>query len=119
VLACDLVTPHPDAISAVVAHAASHDVDVAVPVIGGRRHLHHAVWRAGAAPSLRAAFDAGERAPRRAVARLRVGEVTGIDPAALRDADDPGTLATVRAVLEARRSSRGHESSRTLGREGH
>jgi molybdopterin-guanine dinucleotide biosynthesis protein A len=106
VLACDLVTPDPRAIRAVVA-AAAGDVDVAAPVVGGRRHLHHAAWRATAAAALRAAFDAGERAPRRAIEGLRVGEVVGVDPAALRDADDPETLDAVRRTIEGCAASEG------------
>ena len=96
VLACDLVDPDPAAIRAVLAHARRADVDVSVPVIDGRRHLHHAVWHTRARHSLRAAFDAGERAPRRAIASLQVGEVSGIDPRHVRDVDDPAALDAVR-----------------------
>jgi molybdopterin-guanine dinucleotide biosynthesis protein A len=105
VLACDLVMPDPDAIRAVVERAVDPGVDVVVPVVGGRRHLHHAIWRASAVAALRSAFDAGERAPRRALAGLRVGEVTGIDPAALQDADDPEALAAAHDSLESARGA--------------
>jgi molybdopterin-guanine dinucleotide biosynthesis protein A len=102
VLACDLVQPDAAAIRAVVAFAARGDVDVAAPVVDGRRHLHHAVWRVGARPLLQQAFDAGERAPRRAIAAVRVGEVHGLASSALRDVDDPAQLAAARADLEGR-----------------
>jgi molybdopterin-guanine dinucleotide biosynthesis protein A len=102
VLACDLVDPDPAAVRAVVRHAAEHDVDVAAPAVDGRRHLHHAVWRSAVLPRITAAFAAGERAPRRAVAALRVGEVPGIDPARVADADDPAALAAARAAIARR-----------------
>lgn len=89
VLACDLVAPHPQTIAAVVARAAAGDVDVAVPVFGERRHFHHAVWRRDAADAVAVQFAAGERAPRRVAAHLRVGQVAGLDARHLADADDP------------------------------
>jgi molybdopterin-guanine dinucleotide biosynthesis protein A len=89
VLACDLVAPDAQTIAAVVARAGVGDVDVAVPVFGERRHFHHAVWRRDAADAIAAQFAAGERAPRRVAAHLRVGEVKGLDARHLADADDP------------------------------
>jgi molybdopterin-guanine dinucleotide biosynthesis protein A len=102
ILACDLVQPDAATIRAVVAHAVAEDVDVAAPLVDGWRHLHHAVWHVRARVALEEAYDRGERAPRRAIAGLRVGDVLGIDPASVRDADDPDELAAARASLEAR-----------------
>ena len=68
------------------------DHDVAVPVSGGRRHFHHAVWQRSAQATLLAAFDAGERAMKRAVRDLAVVEVPNIAAAALADADTPDEL---------------------------
>jgi molybdopterin-guanine dinucleotide biosynthesis protein A len=96
VLACDLVDPDASAIRAVVAHGQREEADVAMPVVDGRRHLHHAVWHTRARHPLRAAFDAGERAPKRAIATLRVAEVPGIAARSVRDVDDPAALAAVR-----------------------
>ena len=96
VLACDLVHPDPRVIAAVVTAAASPGVDVAVPVFSGRPHFHHAVWSQSALPLIRGAFDAGERAPRRVSALLRVAEVQVADANALADVDDPESFAAVR-----------------------
>jgi len=97
VLACDLLQPSPAAIRAVADALRSRTVDaapdVAVPVLDSHPQFHHAAWRTAAEPALRAAFDAGERALRRAVADLRVALVDGVDPAALADADDPDSFA--------------------------
>jgi molybdopterin-guanine dinucleotide biosynthesis protein A len=102
VLACDLVDADPATIRAVVDHARTHDVDVAAPYVDGWCHLHHGVWNVRALTPLREAFAAGERAPRRAVGSLRVGEVRGIAEWRVRDADDPAELAAARAALAAR-----------------
>jgi molybdopterin-guanine dinucleotide biosynthesis protein A len=102
VLACDLVEPDPSAIRSIVEQAQARDADVAVPVVDGRRHLHHAVWNTRAAPALRAAFDAGERAPRRAITSLRVSDVTGVGALRVRDVDDPAALAAFVEELRGR-----------------
>ena len=85
VLATDLVAVDPAAIRAVLDALCDHDV--AVPVAGGRRHFHHAVWNRSAQTRLEAAFGAGERALKRAARSLDVVEVDGIAAAALADAD--------------------------------
>jgi molybdopterin-guanine dinucleotide biosynthesis protein A len=90
VLSCDLVSPEPTAIRRLV--AALGDADVAVPELGGQAQWMHAAWRAGTRPHLEAAFDAGERAPRSAVADLRIAWVGGMNPDTLRDADSPTDL---------------------------
>jgi len=94
VLACDLPRASSANVSAVVA-AASEQAgrpSVAVPVADGRREWLHAAWTAEAVPVLEAAWEDGERAPRRAVDGLHVGEVAAPDPAALVDADRPEDL---------------------------
>ena len=96
VLGCDLLRPSPDAIRAVVDRLIAEPADVAVPVTDGWRHFDHAAWRTAAAPELEAIFDAGERAPRRAAASLRVADVEHLAADALADADDPATLAAAR-----------------------
>lgn len=90
VLGTDLVAPDPSAIRATVDALGGHDV--AVPLSGGRRHFHHAVWRRSAQHALEAAFATGERALKRAVRDLDVVEVVGIAPEALADADTPDEL---------------------------
>lgn len=90
ILATDLVDPDPRTIRVVLDALGDHDV--AVPVLDGRRHFHHAVWHRRAAEVLEAAFRAGERAIKRAVRDLRVAEVTELDEMHLRDADTPDDL---------------------------
>ena len=90
VLATDLVAADPTAIRTVLDALTGHDV--AVPVSGGRRHFHHAVWHRSAQSPLETAFAAGERAIKRAVRELAVVEVEGIAAAALADADSPDEL---------------------------
>jgi molybdenum cofactor guanylyltransferase len=90
VLATDLVAAAASAIRAVRDALGAHDV--AVPVVEGRRHFHHAVWHRRAIDPLEAVFAAGERAIKRAVRDLRVVEVHGIDERLLLDADSPHEL---------------------------
>ncbi len=105
VVACDLVAPHPAALLRTVdALAQGSGAHVAVPVVDGRPQWAHAAWSVDAGPLLDAALAAGEHAIWRGAARLRVIEVDGIDPAALRDADDPGDLPP--AAASDRRSAR-------------
>ena len=70
---------------------------VAVPVLprsgGGRqREWLHAAWTAESRPVLATAWEAGERAPRRAATGLHVVEVEVPEPDALADADRPDDL---------------------------
>jgi molybdopterin-guanine dinucleotide biosynthesis protein A len=67
--------------------ALSDDVDVAV----SQQHLF-AAWQPSALTALEAAFAAGERAPKRALARLRVRAVELGDGAWSRDVDSPQDL---------------------------
>lgn len=90
VLACDLVTPSPDAIGRLAAALPGHDA--VVPVVGGRRQWTHAVWACGVLATLEVAFAAGERAPRRAVAGLDIVAFDDPDPSAYVDADSPADL---------------------------
>lgn len=99
VLACDLPSASAPNVEAVVAAAAGHVgvPAVAVPVVAGpgggrQREWLHAAWTAEARPILATAWAAGERAPRRAGAGLRVVEVEVPEPAALADADRPDDL---------------------------
>ncbi|HWH34341.1 MAG TPA: molybdenum cofactor guanylyltransferase [Acidimicrobiales bacterium] len=93
VLACDLVSPDPAAVAAVVvALETDPALAWAVPVLDGRRQLVHGAWRRSARPVLGAAFERGERSLHRAVAGLAGTEVAGIGAAALADADTPAQL---------------------------
>lgn len=91
VLACDLPAADADTVRAVA--LALGDADVAAPWHDGRHELLHAAYHRRAEPVLRAAFDAGERAPHRAIADLVVVGVEGLPAVALADADTPDDLA--------------------------
>ncbi|HUF32532.1 MAG TPA: molybdenum cofactor guanylyltransferase [Acidimicrobiales bacterium] len=95
VLACDLPAADPDAVTAVVETLLDHPRALAaVPVTaGGRREVLHAAWRLDALGPLEVAFAAGERAPRRALLRLPVAEVEGLDPRSLTGVNTPDELA--------------------------
>lgn len=93
VVGCDLVTPDPGAMVAVVeALAAAPHAHVAVALVAGTRQWHHAAWRTSARPGLVAARADGVGSLRRAVAALVVLEVEGIPPEAVADADTPADL---------------------------
>jgi len=90
VLACDLPAADADAVRAVV--EGLRDADVAAPWHDGRHELLHAAYHRRSEAALRTAFEAGERAPHRAVAGLVVAGIEGFPAAALADADTPGEL---------------------------
>lgn len=93
VASCDLVRPSPDAVRATLHALTNHpDADVAVPTRDGRRQWTHAAWRAAALPSLVQCFEQGERSLWRAAEGCALHEVTGVDPDALADADEPDDL---------------------------
>lgn len=97
VLSCDLTAPSPQAVAAVLDHAAaSEGVDVAAPVVGGRRQWLHAAWRPACLPVLEAAFARGARGPSQAAPELTVeavpGPAGGWSPGDFHDADRPGDL---------------------------
>lgn len=102
-LGCDLPDADPRAIAAVCApfRAPGGDqLEVVVPRGADRHHMHHAAWRVTTLAILREAFDAGERAPRRVLARLRVHQLpvdATFDPRWLADLDEPDELAARRA----------------------
>jgi molybdopterin-guanine dinucleotide biosynthesis protein A len=100
VLACDLADADPRAVRAVLEpFAADPSIDVVVPRVPARRHMHHAAWHRRVLPALREAFAAGERAPRRVLDHLHVLElpVDDLDPRWLADLDTPDDLARRRA----------------------
>ena len=112
-LACDLADADPRAIAAVCApftRRGGEYIDVVVPRSTTRRHMHHSVWRTSALVTLRDAFVAGERAPRRVLERLRVHELhvgRGLDPRWFEDLDEPADLARRRGGGElAKRTAR-------------
>jgi molybdenum cofactor guanylyltransferase len=95
VSAGDLVAPD----SAVVARLVdalqdpADDVELVVPVVAGRVQWLFGAWRTSAHTALLEAFTGGERAIHRAVERVAVRTIDGVDPTALRDADTPQDLA--------------------------
>jgi molybdopterin-guanine dinucleotide biosynthesis protein A len=101
-LACDLPDADPRAIAAVCAPfgaAGGDEVDVVVPRSEDRHHMHHAAWHVRTLPVLQAAFAAGERAPRRVLAQLRVHPLAVaplLDPRWLADLDEPTDVAARR-----------------------
>ncbi len=100
VLACDLADADPRAVAAVLEpFAADPSLDAVVPRGPQRRHMHHAAWHRRALPTLRAAFAAGERAPRRVLDRLHVLElpIADLDPRWLADLDTPDDVERRRA----------------------
>jgi molybdopterin-guanine dinucleotide biosynthesis protein A len=99
VFACDLPGVTTTAIGRIVRGLAGHP-DAAVAAPRGQRgpELLFAAWRPTAAlPTLERAFDAGERAPRRAVGGLVVAPVEVADRE-LTDLDDQAALARWRAT---------------------
>lgn len=92
---CDLLAPDPRTFAAIVEGAVPPAL-AAVPVVGGQRQPLNAAYRGDAAPLLQAAFAAGERSVRRALATVPVIELHGLDPATLADADEPGDLPAAR-----------------------
>lgn len=91
VLACDL--PRVSAAAVVATLDALGPADAAVPTDGERLQWLHGAWRRRCLSVLQEAFDAGERAIRRAVADLELRTVRGLDPTGLADADRPVDLA--------------------------
>lgn len=91
VVSCDLVTPDPAAIAAVVAGRSAVDADVAVAVAGGRDQWTFAVWHRRLAGPLGWEFEDGERAIRHAVTRAHIERVE-VPESAVRDADTPDDL---------------------------
>jgi molybdopterin-guanine dinucleotide biosynthesis protein A len=87
VLACDLPAVTPAAVRCVLDGLG--DGDAALPDVDGRTQTLLAAYRRSALDPLRAAFDAGERAPRRALAGLDVRRVTFPDPRWARNANHP------------------------------
>jgi len=94
VMACDMPGVDdrvPRALVAALADDAA--ADVALAVVGPRDQPLTACWRrSSAGPALRAAYDAGERAPRAALGDLNVVRVRGLPVGQLLDVDSPEDL---------------------------
>jgi len=101
VLSCDLTDASAIAVRAVV--GALGDADVAVPVVEGHDQWLHAAWHRRCLPTLRAEFDAGVRAPRRAARSLDVVRLLDGDPGWYHDADRPEDLPGPGRVAPDRR----------------
>ncbi len=94
VLTCDLPAVTAAEVAALVAAlVGAPGADVAAPVVDDRPQFLTAAYRGRAATVLGAAFDAGERAVRRAAAPLELVAVVGLDPHRLADVDTPDDLA--------------------------
>ena len=93
---CDLLVPSADAFTAIVA-ALVHAPDalVALPVVADEWQPLNAAYAPGALAPLTAAFVAGERSVKRAIAALPRVELVDLDPHALADADTPDELPPV------------------------
>ena len=94
VMACDMPGVGPEVPTALVAAMADEpDAGVALAVVGDRDQPLTACWRrSSAAVALRAAFDAGERAPRKVLPELGVVRVGGLPVRQLVDVDSPEDL---------------------------
>lgn len=91
---CDLLHPSASAMAAVVSTLASAPAAVlgVVPVAGGIRQPLDGAYRAEVGAVLAAAFAAGERSVKGAVAAVPVIELDTPDPGAHADADVPADL---------------------------
>lgn len=94
VLACDMPGVGPSVPTALVAALAGEPTaGVAIAVVDARDQPLTAVWRRSVALAvLEAAFDAGERAPRRVLDHLLAVRVVDLAPEELEDVDSPGDL---------------------------
>ncbi len=101
VLGCD----HPDVdaqelVAMVRALDEAPEAVAAIPVLEGYAYVTHSAWRANAAPSLRSAFEAGERAPSAVLRRVKWV------PLAVSNVQSIADLDTTVQLLERRQSSR-------------
>ena len=94
--ACDLPALTSSLVAALVAALAEapSTVGATLPVVGGVAQPHLLAVRATAAAALLAAFQHGERAPRRALHGVAAASVDLGEAAALRDVDRPEDLPT-------------------------
>jgi molybdopterin-guanine dinucleotide biosynthesis protein A len=94
VMACDMPGVGPEVPAALVeALMAAPGATAAVAVVGDRDQPLTACWRRTTAlPVLRAAFAAGERAPRKVFPEIQVVRVEGLPTAQLVDVDSPEDL---------------------------
>jgi molybdopterin-guanine dinucleotide biosynthesis protein A len=91
VTACDLIAPDAVAFTALVEAMHESGVVAALPVVDGRDQPAPAALRREAMATVRAAFDAGERAMHPTLRRLDPVRIV-LDSAATADADTPGDL---------------------------
>lgn len=93
VLACDLVTASPAAVTAVVeALAAEPAAHVAVPVVDGRLEPLHAAWRRSALGAVERALLRGDGAVRDVLEALGAIPVTGLDRRWFANANTPADV---------------------------
>ena len=93
VLACDMPTIDGSTVAAVVGALRDRpDAEAAAPRIGDRLQILTGAYRIRLRPHLAAAFEAGERAPRRALDGVEIVAVEGLDAERLTDVDRPDDL---------------------------
>jgi molybdopterin-guanine dinucleotide biosynthesis protein A len=93
VLTCDLpAIDGPSVRGLVAALTRASDADAAMPALDDRLQILTAAYRRSVLPVVEAAFAAGERSVRRAVAPLTIEVVDHLDPDLLIDVDSPGDL---------------------------
>lgn len=93
VLSCDLLALPAHAVTALV-DAVAGGADAALARVDGHDQWHAVALGPRAVASMRAAFDDGQRAPRRALADDRLHRIEGMDPTWFHDADRPDDLPT-------------------------
>jgi molybdenum cofactor guanylyltransferase len=99
VLACDHPDIDPDEVRAMVdALELNSLVDAAIPVLEGHPYVTHSVWRRRCSGTLRAAFDAGERAPSAVLRRLPWSPLRVANLRSVADIDTAAQLAERRMV---------------------
>ncbi len=93
---CDLLTPDSASFAAIVgALRGATGALLALPIVGDAWQPLNAAFAPGALDPLAAAFAAGERSVKRAIAPLPRVEVRDLDPRVLADADTPEELPPV------------------------
>jgi len=90
---CDLVDLSPALVTLLIDEAVQSNADVCVPLIGGYRQWHVAVWNARTLQPLADAFESGIRSPWRAAMKLRQTVVTTTLASPLIDLDTPDDVS--------------------------
>jgi molybdenum cofactor guanylyltransferase len=93
VLGCDHPDVDPAEVQAMVRTLDAHpDAVAAIPVLEGYPYVTHSAWRASAAAVLRAAFEAGERAPSAVLRRVQWIPIAVANQESIADLDTASQL---------------------------